>query len=426
MFVPYKLFRLINYVMDVIKSAVRVFDGSNCNVREWVSKIKLVAKLQKIEDISSFLPLYLEGPAYAIYDQLSDADKLDITKIEAVILTAFEHDRFKAYELFKKRIWKVGESVDVYLADLKQLAKAALVDSLAVIYLAFITGLPSDVSTALRAASELRASNDIGKAVDLARILMASYSAKALLAKSSKQSSCYLCHGNHLTNFCPQSRPGVCWKCNRSGHKFSECLEKRQRSTGVACANSISRSVTTLPTVTIEVSGHGQKNALVDTGCSRTIVSSSLCECSNYNQGHIVTVDGSEVSHGVGDITAIIDGHKLNLKCFVLKEVISEYDIILGMDVVSRLGGCIIDSNQRVTFARSSSTMKDAFVKPPDMNGVPRSLLDFTLSTNIPKEQCGSDLGHPSRKNVKPDGQNFRPYVKVRPPDRWGINTYDA
>ena len=404
--------------MDVINSAVKVFDGSNSNVREWVSKIKLVAKLQNIEDVSCLLPLYLEGPAYAVYDQISDTDKLKVTKIEAALFSAFDHDCFNAYDLFRKRIWQTGESVDVYLADLKQLARAAHVESPALVYLAFVIGLPQYVSIQLRAASELGSGKDIMKAVELARILMSRTSAKALLVKSPKQFSCYLCHKNHLTNFCPQSEPGVCWKCGNRGHKFRDCSGKRQGGTSFACANNVPTSVTTLPAISIDISGHGQIHALVDTGCSQTMVSSSICECSSYDQGYVVAVDGSEVSHGVSNITVNIDGHTLDLQCFVLKEMMSDYDVILGMDVVSHLGGCTIDSNQRVTFVRGICTMRDDLLMKPhglnfstnaDVNSVPRC---------VAHSEC------PTMINVQSNGQSMQPFREVRPPDRWSHNIY--
>ena len=41
---------------DMIKS----FNGEG-DVQAWISKAELVAKLTRIEDVASFIPLYLEG-----------------------------------------------------------------------------------------------------------------------------------------------------------------------------------------------------------------------------------------------------------------------------------------------------------------------------------------------------------------------------
>ena len=43
---------------------------------EWIEKLELVAKLQKIEDLKPFLPLFLNGAAFAVYKQLPDSVKL--------------------------------------------------------------------------------------------------------------------------------------------------------------------------------------------------------------------------------------------------------------------------------------------------------------------------------------------------------------
>ena len=56
-----------------------------------------------------------------LYDQLSDEDKADATKIEAALRTAFATDKFSAYDEFRNRKWKSGETVDVFLAKLNDL-----------------------------------------------------------------------------------------------------------------------------------------------------------------------------------------------------------------------------------------------------------------------------------------------------------------
>ena len=42
---------------------------------EWIDRLELVAKLQKIDDMKSFLPLFLAGPAFAVYQQLNEEAK---------------------------------------------------------------------------------------------------------------------------------------------------------------------------------------------------------------------------------------------------------------------------------------------------------------------------------------------------------------
>ena len=218
--------------MDTMQP-VRAFNGTNCDVGEWLEKMKLVAKLKKIQDVSTLLPLYLEGPAFAVYNQLSSTDKAKSTSIETALEAAFGKDQFDAYDLFKKRTWMPGESVEVYLADLRQLARTAKVETTELVFLAFVTGLPKEVANQLR-ASELRKTHDLEKATELARILVASYGVAGLVAKqdpvSQKKWKCYLCQKEHPTVTCSLSKPGVCWKCGQKGHMINDCTNKKSRS----------------------------------------------------------------------------------------------------------------------------------------------------------------------------------------------------
>jgi len=88
----------------------------------WLEKFKLVVKLQKIEDAGVIVPLFLEGPAFAVYNQMAEKDKVNFEAIEDVLLDAFALDQFQAYETLIHKKWS-GEPVDVFLADVRRLAK---------------------------------------------------------------------------------------------------------------------------------------------------------------------------------------------------------------------------------------------------------------------------------------------------------------
>ena len=92
---------------------VKVFDGFG-DVATWLKKVKLVAKLRKIDALSAFIPLYLEGSAFKVFDQMAEADKEDAEKIEATLLDAFAQSNFDAYDAFRQRQWKTGEPADVF------------------------------------------------------------------------------------------------------------------------------------------------------------------------------------------------------------------------------------------------------------------------------------------------------------------------
>ena len=55
---------------------LRLFTGEGYVVM-WLNKLKLVVKLQKIEDIATLIPMYLEGNALAIYLEMGERDQPD-------------------------------------------------------------------------------------------------------------------------------------------------------------------------------------------------------------------------------------------------------------------------------------------------------------------------------------------------------------
>lgn len=222
---------------------IKAFDGRNAEVETWLRKLKLVAQLKEIDKLESFLPLYLDGAAFAVYDQLSADDKKDALKIENALLAAFAQDLFSAYDSFQQRTWMPGESVDVYLADLRRLSRVAGVESDALIRCAFICGLPTDVSAQLRASAQIQ-STPLSTVAEQARILMGDRLHGAMVAmksrpghtgnlvgerKERKKMVCYECGADHPVRFCKERKLKItCWKCNSVGHLARSCTGNDQ------------------------------------------------------------------------------------------------------------------------------------------------------------------------------------------------------
>ncbi|CAM1309532.1 Uncharacterised protein g5189 [Pycnogonum litorale] len=102
---------------------IREFDGSGIqSVVEWFDKAELVCRLRGLSKPECVIPLRLTGGAFAVYQQLSVIDKGDINKIKASLYAAFAADSFLAYEQFVSRKLRSGESVDVFLAALRNLS----------------------------------------------------------------------------------------------------------------------------------------------------------------------------------------------------------------------------------------------------------------------------------------------------------------
>ncbi|KAG0728892.1 hypothetical protein GWK47_031514 [Chionoecetes opilio] len=131
------------------------FDGALHAVGEWLEKLELVCRLRGITELHTVVPLRLTAGAFSVYQQLNSADKNDISKIKAALISALAADKFVAYEQFVTRRLQDSESVDVYLADLRRLAAlfGGIPDN--GLICAFVAGLPSSVSHILRAGSRL-------------------------------------------------------------------------------------------------------------------------------------------------------------------------------------------------------------------------------------------------------------------------------
>ena len=42
----------------------------------WLKKVRLVARLQLVDDVASLLPLYQEGDALALYTEMKEEDQM--------------------------------------------------------------------------------------------------------------------------------------------------------------------------------------------------------------------------------------------------------------------------------------------------------------------------------------------------------------
>ncbi len=211
----------------------------------WMKKLKLVAELQKIEDLSTMIPLYLEGSAFAVYDQMETEKQKSAAEVEAALMEAFEQNAYAAFDNLKVRSWTYPETVDSFLSDLRWLCKLSGVENDRLVRNFFICGLPTDVSNSLRASAQINSSS-LAAVAAKARILMGdrvfgggmaavgaavagtvSRTGATVANKGRKpgKMQCWECGGEHPAKFCKDKKPVVCWKCGKDGHISRDCME---------------------------------------------------------------------------------------------------------------------------------------------------------------------------------------------------------
>lgn len=223
----------------------------------WIEKLELVAELQGgSTDILKLLPLFLAGPAFAVYQQLSAEVKADYEKLKSELSTAFSIDAFSSYEQLKGRTLMEGESVDVYLADLRRLVclmgqKNA--DSL--LKCAFVSGLPADVAMSLKSSVNV-SRLELPEIVSKARAMLAIKNAgSSVICAGIRQDvrttgpKCFACSGlGHISRDCANNKrdrqPGArnqyirkCFVCQSPEHLAHQCPERSGKVNGGASAS---------------------------------------------------------------------------------------------------------------------------------------------------------------------------------------------
>lgn len=187
------------------------------------------------------VPMRLTGGAYAVYQQLADEKKTDFACIKRALFTAFALDPVTAWKEFMARKLHPGETVDVYLAELKKLSVLFGGMSDKGLVCAFVAGLPKSVEDLLRASSQVD-EMDISEVLARARAILkkspntidqvaAVQPSQVGLQDLGAATTCYKCGGpNHLARDCLSSRQPTrkldgpqCYKCKKRGHLARTC-----------------------------------------------------------------------------------------------------------------------------------------------------------------------------------------------------------
>lgn len=222
--------------------------GASGDFPEWCERLELIAKLQKIDDVASFMPLFLRGEAFAVYQQLSAATKASFKELKGAMVAAFGMGSLAAYQRLRVRELQEGESVDSYVADIRRLIKLVGMDSVpaSLVRAVFLAGLPErcreqitmlpevdslSMDVLLQKARTLLAAGRVeGRVVGAAGALRGAGREKGrggmAVGTASEGRRCFACQGtDHLARACPR-RVVRCYKCGESGHIMKDCTKQ--------------------------------------------------------------------------------------------------------------------------------------------------------------------------------------------------------
>ena len=118
-------------------------------------KAELVCRLSGVKNIECVVPMCLSGGAYAVYQQLSEEKRADLACIKDVLYTAFALNPMTAYKQFAVCRLCPGETVDLFLAELRKLATRFRGMTEWGLVCAFIAGLPEHAEKLLQATTQV-------------------------------------------------------------------------------------------------------------------------------------------------------------------------------------------------------------------------------------------------------------------------------
>ena len=147
----------LSAIMAFNPKLIPVFDGTDPrqSVVEWVEKAELVCQLGRVKNIERVVPMRLLGGAYAVHQQLNEEKRADFASIKDVLYTVFALNPVMAYKQFVACHLRPGETVDVFLAELRKLATQFGGMTEWGLVCAFIAGLPECAEKLLQATTQV-------------------------------------------------------------------------------------------------------------------------------------------------------------------------------------------------------------------------------------------------------------------------------
>ena len=146
------------------------------NPDEWFKKFEICCKANNWDDVTKAvkLPTLLEGETLAIWLEFSEVEQASYETAKKLLVSKLTPAEFVSLEEFHKRSLRPGETLTLFVHNLKTLLDRAMpgMDADArgqLLVHQFLTGIPQTVGTQIRASGETLT---LEKVVERARLLM--------------------------------------------------------------------------------------------------------------------------------------------------------------------------------------------------------------------------------------------------------------
>lgn len=208
------------------------FDGekTGVDVVEWFTRAEVLCKHNGV-DLAAVLPARLTGGAFAVWLQIPEEKRCTVVAVRDALYDAFAMDPLAAYDAYASRRLQPGESVDVYLADLRRLATLYGGVPDRALACAFIAGLPDNVRSTIRAGTRAEAL-DLPSIIARTRAVLSdervSWAAGAAREEASKEVQ------RKLAVRQAKRPPPRCWSCGKIGHIARTCPNAKETASARA------------------------------------------------------------------------------------------------------------------------------------------------------------------------------------------------
>ena len=217
---------------------------STGDITEWFQRFEICCKANGWNDETKAvkLPTLLEGEALAIWLELNEEEQGDYKTAKKLLCKRIMPMEFISLEDFHKRTYRQGESLSVFLHDLKKYLSAAMPNLEAsarnqLLLHQLLVGLPSSISKQLRATGD---TTNVDRVLERARLLIMMEDQPGRAAVVSEPSNEVVLMKEQLTELTEQvallttsrecQQPVVrCFYCNQPGHTQRQCQAYRSQ-----------------------------------------------------------------------------------------------------------------------------------------------------------------------------------------------------